>query len=74
MHLDKLKWIKLSEVKTLAEDRFTRKFKHNLAENLNSYFHKEEINLDARKEYRTYVGDEENRIDIAIPIYGIFVK
>ena len=53
-------------VKTVAEDNFTYYFKHNLAENLETYFDQESINLEVKTEYRTYVGHEENRIDIAI--------
>lgn len=46
--------------------KFTNQFKHKLAQGLENYFFENGINLGVETEYRTTVGEEENRIDVAI--------
>ena len=50
----------------MAELKFTHHFKLKLADGLVDYFLDNQIHLDVKTEHRTNVGDEENRIDIAI--------
>ena len=50
----------------MPELKFTNHFKHKFAQGLENYFIESKINLGVKTEYRTKVGEKENRIDVAI--------
>ena len=50
----------------MSKLKFTNHFKHKFAQGLENYFIENKVNLGVETEYRTKVGEEENRIDVAI--------
>lgn len=50
----------------MAELKFTHQFKLKVTKGLEDYFRANQINLDIKTEYRIDIGDDQDRIDIAI--------